>query len=87
MKKLIITLLLALVAMSGQAKEKTVIWVKPAKALNCATLLDIEKVELTKQQTKLYARYSNMPGNWFRIAKESYLQSGGKTYPVVSAEA
>ncbi|MBR1500317.1 MAG: hypothetical protein IJ615_11975, partial [Bacteroidaceae bacterium] len=87
MKKLIIILLAFALAMAGQAKEKTVIWVKPAKALNCADLLDIEKVELTKQQTRLYARYSNMPGNWFRIAKESYLQSGGKTYPVVSADS
>ncbi len=86
-KQAIITLLLALVAMAGQAKEKTIIWEKPAKALNCADLLEIEKVELTKQQTRLYASYSNMPGQWFRIAKESYLQSGGKTYPIVSADS
>ncbi len=86
-KRIIITLLLALVAMVGQAKEKTIIWEKPAKALNCADLLEIEKVELTKQQTRLYARYRHLPGNWFRIAKESYLQSGGKMYPIVSADS
>ena len=86
-KQAIITLLLALVAMAGQAKEKTIIWEKPAKALNCADLLEIEKVELTKQQTRLYARYRGMPGNWFLIAKESLLQSGGKTYPIVSADS
>lgn len=86
-KRTIITLLLALVAMAGQAKEKTIIWEKPAKALNCADLLEIEKVELTKQQTRLYARYYYMPGYWFSIAKESYLQSGGKTYPIVSADS
>ena len=86
-KQTIITLLLALVAMAGQAKEKTIIWEKPAKALNCADLLEIEKVELTKQQTRLYARYRGMPGNWFLIAKESLLQSGGKTYPIVSADS
>ena len=86
-KQAIIILLLALVAMAGQAKVKTIIWEKPAKALNCADLLEIEKVELTKQQTRLYASYSNMPGQWFRIAKESYLQSGGKTYPIVSADS
>lgn len=86
-KRTIITLLLALVAMAGQAKEKTVIWEKPAKALNCADLLEIEKVELTKQQTRLYASYSNMPGQWFRIAKKSLLQSGGKTYPILSADS
>lgn len=87
MKKLIITLLFAFVAMAGQAKVKTIVWEKPAKALNCADLLEIEKVELTKQQARLYARYSGMPGNWFRIAKESYLQSGDKTYPIVSADS
>ena len=46
-KQAIITLLLALVAMAGQAKKKTIVWDKPAKALNCAELLEIEKVELT----------------------------------------
>ncbi len=86
-KQAIITLLLALVAMAGQAKEKTIIWEKPAKALNCADLLEIEKVELTKQQTRLYASYSNMPGQWFRIAKESCLQSGGKTFRIVGADS
>ena len=87
MKKLIITLLFAFVAMAGQAKVKTIVWEKPAKALNCAELLEIEKVELTKQQTRLYASYSNMPGQWFRIAKESCLQSGGKTFRIVSADS
>ena len=86
-KQAIIILLLALVAMAGQAKEKTIIWEKPAKALNCADLLEIEKVELTKQQTRLYASYSNMPGQWFRIAKESCLQSGGKTFRIVGADS
>ena len=86
-KQAIIILLLALVAMAGQAKVKTIIWEKPAKALNCADLLEIEKVELTKQQTRLYASYSNMPGQWFRIAKESCLQSGGKTFRIVGADS
>ena len=86
-KRIIITLLFAFVAMAGQAKVKTIVWEKPAKALNCADLLEIEKVELTKQQTRLYASYSNMPGQWFRIAKESCLQSGGKTFRIVGADS
>ena len=82
-----ITILLALVAMTSQAKVKTIVWKNPAKALNRADFLLIDKVELTKQETRLYARYYYMPGYWFSIAKESYLQSGGKTYPVVSADS
>ena len=86
-RRTIITLLLALVAMAGQAKNKTIVWNEPAKALNRADLLLIHKVELTKQETRLYARYYYMPGYWFSIAKESYLQSGGKTYPIVCADS
>ena len=86
-KQAIITLLLFLVAMAGQAKNKTIVWNEPAKALNRADLLLIHKVELTKQETRLYARYYYMPGYWFSIAKESYLQSGGKTYPIVCADS
>ena len=79
MRKLII--LLAFVAMAGQAKVKAIVWVKPAKALNCADLLEIEKVELTKQQTRLYARYRGMPGNWFLIAKESLCSREARLIP------
>ena len=51
MKHAIITILLALVAVAGQAKEKTVVWEKPPIAFNRADYLVIQKVEITKQQT------------------------------------
>ena len=87
MKKTIIIIILAFVCIIGQAREKTIVWENPAKAFNCSDFLLIDKVELTKQETKLYARYYYMPSYWFSIAKGSYLQSGGKTYPIVSADS
>ena len=87
MKQITLTILLALFAVAGQAREKTIVWEKPAIAFNRSDFLLIDKVELTKQETKLYARYYYMPSYWFSIAKGSYLQSGGKTYPIVSADS
>jgi len=87
MKRTIITIILAFVCIIGQAREKTIVWENPAKAFNCSDFLLIDKVELTKQETKLYARYYYMPSYWFSIAKGSYLQSGGKAYPIVSADS
>jgi len=87
MKKQIITILLALVAVAGQAQIKTIVWEEPVKAYTCNPLFEITKVELTKQQTRLYARYRSLPEAWFSIAKESYLQSGGKVCPIISADS
>ena len=86
-KKFIITILLALVAMAGQTEINMIVWEEPVKAYTCNPLFEITKVELTKQETRLYARYSSLPGAWFSIAKESYLQSGGKVYPIISADS
>ena len=60
MKKTIITILLVLVAVAGQAQIKTIVWEEPVKAYTCNPLFEITKVELTKQQTRLYARYRSV---------------------------
>ena len=87
MRKFIIIALLAFVSIIGQAREKTIVWEKPAIAFNRADLLEITKVELTKQETKLYARYEQMPGAKFRIMKQTCLQSGDRQYFLVGADS
>lgn len=87
MKRTIIAILLSLIAVAGNAKNKAIVWEETSMVFTSNRYFQIKKVELTKQETKLYARYYYMPSYWFSIAKGSYLQSGGKTYPIVSADS
>ena len=59
MKQITLTILLALFAVAGQAREKTIVWEKPAIAFNRADYLVIQKVELTKQQTRVFLVVTN----------------------------
>ena len=55
MKQTIITILLALVAMTGQAK-KTIVWENPSVAYSAIPYFQIQKVEMTKEKTAMYVR-------------------------------
>ena len=59
MKRTIIIIILAFVCIIGQAREKTIVWEKPAIAFNRADYLVIQKVELTKQQTRVFLVVTN----------------------------
>ncbi len=84
-KKTIITILLALVSMAGQARKTVVVWEETSMVFTTYRYFQIKKVELSKQQTKLFCTY--LEGAKFRISKDCYLQSDGKKYPVVSADS
>ena len=83
----ILTMLFALVALAGQAKEKTIVWEELAVGYSPNPQFMITKVEFSKEKTTLYAVYQNPPDGWFRISKESYLQSDGKTYAIVGSDS
>lgn len=83
----ILTLLFVLVALAGQAKEKTIVWEELAVGYSPNPQFMITKVEFSKEKTTLYAVYQNPPDGWFRISKESYLQSDGKTYAIVGSDS
>lgn len=83
----ILTMLFALVALGGQAKEKTIVWEELAVGYSPNPQFVITKVELSKEKTTLYAYYHTLPTSWFRISRESYLQSGGKTYAIVGSDS
>ena len=53
-KKTIITILLALVAMAGQAKQEEIVWENPAIGYSDKPYFQIQKIELTKEKTVLY---------------------------------
>ena len=85
-KKTIITILLALVALAGQAK-KTIVWENPAIGYSDKPYFEIHKVELTKEKTALHVCVRLMPGLKFRIKSACYLQSDGKRYDVIGNDS
>ena len=85
-KKTIITILLALVALAGQAK-KTIVWENPSGAYSTIPYFQIQKVEMTKEKTTMYVKMDLLPGYGFRISKDSYLQTNGKQYRIIGSDS
>ena len=83
----VITILLAFVAMTGQAKQEAIVWEKPAIGYSDKPYFIIHKVELTKEKTALYACVRLMPGLEFRLKSACYLQSDGKRYDVIGSDS
>ena len=82
--KTIITLLLALVSMTGQAKD--IVWENPSAFMgDYNSEFYITKVELKTTETVLHVTAIYRPGSWIRFAKESFLQTpDGKKYGITS---
>ena len=82
--KTIITLLLALVSMTGQAKD--IVWENPSAFMgDYNSEFYITKVELKPTETVLHVTAIYRPGSWIRFAKESFLQTpDGKKYGITS---
>ena len=83
----ILAMLFVLVALAGQAKEKTIVWEELAVGYSPNPQFVITKVEFSKEKTTLYVVYQYPPDEWFRVSKESYLQSEGKTYAIVGSDS
>ena len=83
--KTIITILFALVAMAGLAKQKTIVWENPAIGYSDKPYFEIHKVELTKEKTALHVRVFLVPE--FRIKSACYLQSDGKRYDIIGSDS
>ncbi len=95
-KTTMIALLLALMAMAGQAKEKATVWVNPTTEFGTSygdgffyLALDVAKVELKANETVVYItaqQRSDDPNSWFRFAGDTYLKVGEKRFTIVSAD-
>ena len=86
-KRTIITLLLALIAMAGQA-QKQVVWEKPSAFMGTySSKFEITKVELKQTETVLHIAANYRPNVWIRFAKESFVQTpDGKKYVITGGE-
>lgn len=82
--KTIITLLLALVALTGQAKD--IVWENPSAFMgNYNGMFFITQVELKPTETVMHITAMYRPGNWIRFDKHSFLQTpDGKKYGITS---
>jgi len=84
MKQYIITTLLVLVALTGQAKD--IIWENPSAFMGSYNSeFKINKVELKQTETVLHIVANYQPHSWIRFAKNSYLQTpDGRKYTITS---
>ena len=83
----VITILLAFVAMAGQAKQESILWEQPAIGYSDIPYFQIQKVELTKEWTALHVRMSLMPGLGFFLKSTCYLQANGKQYESIGSDS
>ena len=82
----ILAMLFALVSVVAMG-QKTVEWKEPAVGYSPNPQFMITRVEFSKEKTTLHVCYMYPPESWFRVSKESYLQSNGKTYPIVGSDS
>ncbi len=96
MKKLLSTILLALVVVAGQAKEKVIVWEQPTMEYGNANgdgffnlNLDVTKVELKDNETVMYVtalQRSDYPEFSFQFVGDTYLKVGEQRYTITSAD-
>ena len=89
-------MMLALVATTGWAKEKTIVWEQPTTEFGNAyddgffnLALDVTKVELKDNETVVYItaqQRSDYPDFWFQFAGDTYLKVGEQRYTITSAD-
>ena len=97
-KKTIISAMIALVTLAGQAKEKVQVWENPTIEYGTCNgdgyfnlALDVTKVELKSDETVVYITARQRPGSerddyWFQFAGDTYLKVGNQRYTLVSAD-
>ena len=96
MKKTLIIALLALMAMAGQAKVKTVVWENPTTEYGTSygdgffnLSLDITKVELKETETLVYmtvSQRSDYSEYWYQFSGKTFLKAGNTQYFIISAD-
>lgn len=84
-KQILISFLLALVTVAGQA-QKTVVWNHPTALMGgFNSEFEITKVELKPTETVLHITAKYTPHYWIRFDKESFIQTpDGKKYTMTS---
>ena len=83
-KQIIITALLALIWVAGQAQET--VWNNVVAGYNnTQRTVSVTKVDFLADRTDVVIHIDYVAGQWIRIAKDTYLEADGKQYPVKDA--
>ena len=82
-KTLIIAILLALVATTGWAQSK--VWNNVVVGYTNVARSEVTKVEMYPDRTEVGLRVKYRGGSWIAIAKATYIEAGGKQYPIKDA--
>ncbi|MBR3111928.1 MAG: hypothetical protein IKH35_12215, partial [Prevotella sp.] len=87
MKKILSTLLFALITIAAWA-QKEVVWENPSAFTGSGNVtFTITKMEMKETETVMHFRVKFVPRYWIRFAKESFLNTpDGKEYVVVSGK-
>lgn len=91
MKRNIIVALFAFVA-AGLAQGKTIVWERPSAEVNTEiegyfrTLLEITRVELAEEETRVFMHVALRPENWVRFSSGTCLVADGRQYVLKSLE-
>ena len=95
-KTIILTTILTLAALTGQAKEKQIVWEQPTTEYGTSygdgffnLALDVTRVELKEAETVVYItaqQRSDYPDFWFQFAGDTYLKVGNERYTITSAD-
>ena len=96
LKTITLTMMLALTALTGQAKEKEIVWEQPTTEYGNSygdgffnLALDVTRVELKDDETVVYItaqQRSDYPDFWFQFAGDTYLKVGEQRYIITSAD-
>ena len=91
MKRNIIVALFAFFA-AGLAQGKTIVWERPSAEVNTEiegyfrTLLEITRVELAEEETRVFMHVALRPENWVRFSSGTCLVADGRQYVLKSLE-
>lgn len=87
MKKTVSLIFILFICVLSVSAQKSIIWEEPQIGYSQIPYFKITEVELAKKYTALHVSYSSMSDGGFRISQNSYLQSGGKQYPIVKSDS
>lgn len=84
MKKLLSTVLLTLLCLTGAA-QKVNTWNEVVTGFTNVPILKVTNVTLYEDRTEVALHLDFRAGQWMSIAKETYLQAGDQQYQVKDA--
>ena len=85
MKSTIITILLALVTMTGWSQKNERVWDNVVFGNTNVAWSEVTKVGLYADRTEVGLRIKYRQGSWIRIAKNTFIEADGKQYPIKDA--